>query len=206
MIWSVSVSKQISLLNGINKHVLALGLKRKSNTFLSEGLFLVSFLLSYIFNAWHSHHVFNCPSSLTLFYIPFINVLFSSPNSANYNKLRIQPPRSDTIFIKLAKLSFTLAFTEKLKLDNIIQVNFLGKWKLQTLLMDKKLLSCGDPALFISHFTGVLKKGKIILVFLKISLWSTEDGPKIGLKQQFQISPDGSTKQNLFQAPDLENI
>lgn len=56
------------------------------------------------------------------------------------------------------------------------------------------------------HFTGILKKRKIISVFLKISLWNTEAGPKIGLKQQFQITPDGSTKQNFLQAPDLENI
>lgn len=95
----------------------------------------------------------------------------------------------------------------KWKLDNIIQVSFLGKWILQTLLLvGKKLLTCRDSVLFILCFINILKKRGIISAFLKISRWSTKAGLKIDLKPEFQATPDGSTKQNLLQAADLENI
>lgn len=95
-----------------------------------------------------------------------------------------------------------LNFTGKLKLVN--QASFIGKWILQTLLLVDTKLSCRDSGLFIFRSISVLKEQRIVSAFLKVSLWSTEAGPKIGLKQQFQITPDGCTQQNFLQDPDLE--
>lgn len=113
---------------------------------------------------------------------------------------------SDNIFAKGRKLSFMLNCPGKWKLDNI-KVSFLGKEILQTLLLvGKKLLTCRDSVLFILCFINILKKHGIISAFLKISRWSTEAELKTDLKPEFQAAPDGSTKQSLLQAADLEDI